>query len=666
MPRTFVLCVTLFVTFLPAIGAPPKAILFETDYPIKAVSDNCVKVTDSIWAPRLKANRQTGIPHCLKKLEDTGAIGMFRTLNGSKTEPRYKNNPWGCSDAYKTFEALARVSGTDSDKAAVAAANRRIDEFIKLVAGAQADDGFIFPYLQLYKKDYKPFSKAISHYTETYCMGHLLEMAVQHYRNTGSKEAIKVANRVVDCIDSYYGADKKYDHPSGHPGIEIGLMRLHRATGNAKCLRLAKYLIEKAKTVKTTWSQARPALADDDAVGHVVAMFYLYAGMVDAAQMSGDEALMELAVRKWNNIALKRTYITGSAGHRKHREGFGAAYDLPNAMAYCETCASIAYVIWNYRMFLATGEARYVNLMERTLYNGFLSGVSLSGDRFYYPNPLEASKQRKRVEWFGCPCCPTNVVRFFPRIPTYMYSVNQAKGYVYVNLFAAGDATLFLRGDIVSLKQETNYPRDGKVKIAYKLTDVRDSAQREVIPTIRVRVPDWCDKPSWTLDGKSISPKVEKGYAVFACENGTGTITLNCDMPVVRTIAHPKVKANVGRVAIMRGPLVYCFESIDSPKLSPTPAWQYILAPTQKFQTVAREIIPGMTVDAIVAKDHRGKAITAIPYYARAYRQDSSMAVWLPQAGLKTEADAAGWNGRLYRRVDAKSLDIKPAAAEGK
>ncbi|MDP7287470.1 MAG: glycoside hydrolase family 127 protein, partial [Phycisphaerae bacterium] len=385
MKKMFVFCLILCAIFPPAKGASPKPIRFEKDYPIKAISDDRVRLSDSFWAPRLNANRQAGVPHCMKKLEETGVIGMFRTLNGSKKEGRYKNNPWGCSDAYKTFEALARVNRTGSDAAAGSGGKKQIDEFIKLVAGAQADDGFIFPYLQLYKKDYKHFSAAISRYTETYSMGHLLEMAVQHYENTGSKEALKVANRVVDCIDSYYGVGKKYDHPSGHPEIEIGLMRLYRATGNAKPLRLAKYLIEKAKTVKTTWSQGRPALADDDAVGHVVAMFYLYAGMVDVAQMSGDKALMDLACRKWENIALKRTYIIGSAGHRGHREGFGDAYDLPNDKAYCETCAAIAYVIWNHRMFLATGEAKYVNLMERTLYNGFISGVSLSGDRFYYP-----------------------------------------------------------------------------------------------------------------------------------------------------------------------------------------------------------------------------------------------------------------------------------------
>jgi len=659
MKKALALCLALCVICQSARGASPKPIRFEKDYPIKAISDDRVKLSDSFWVPRLKANRQTGVRHCLKKLEETGVIGMFRTLNGSKKEGRYKNNPWGCSDAYKTFEALARVSKTGGDRDSLAAANKQLDEFVKLIAGAQADDGFIFPYLQLYKKDYKPFSRALSSYTETYCMGHLLEMAVQHYQNTGSKEALKVANRVVDCIDSYYGAGKKYDWPSGHPEIEIGLMRLYRTTGDAKPLRLAKYLIEKAKTVKTTWSQRRPALADDDAVGHVVAMFYLYAGMVDVAQMSGDKSLMDLARGKWENIALKRTYITGSSGHRGHREGFGAAYDLPNDRAYCETCAAIAYVIWNHRMFLATGEAKYVNLMERTLYNGFLSGVSLSGDRFYYPNPLEASKQRKRVEWFGCPCCPTNVVRFFPRIPTYMYSVNQAKGDIYVNMFASGQATFFLSGDMLTITQKTGYPRDGKVNIAYKLTDMRDSAKRAANPRIRVRVPDWCVKPTWLLNGKPITPKVEKGYAVFVCDNDKGEITLNCDMPVVRMIAHPNVKADTGRVTLMRGPMVYCFEGLDSPDAASKVASQLVLAAKQQFKTESKEIIPAMTVDAIIARDNSGKSITAIPYFARAYRGETSMSVWTLQAGLTTSPDsraAESWKGKLYRRLTAKEL----------
>jgi uncharacterized protein len=659
MKKAFVLCLTLCVIFPAARGASPKPIRFEKDYPLKAISDDHVQLSDSFWVPRLNANRQTGVPHCLKKLEETGVIGMFRTLNGSKTEGRYKNNPWGCSDAYKTFEALARVSKAGGDRASLAAANKQLDEFVKLIAGAQADDGFIFPYLQLYKKDYKPFSRAISNYTETYSMGHLLEMAVEHYQNTGSKEALKVANRVVDCIDSYYGADKKYDHPSGHPEIEIGLMRLHRATGDAKPLRLAKYLIEKAKTVKTTWSQGRPALADDDAVGHVVAMFYLYAGMVDVAQMSGDKKLMDLARGKWENIALKRTYITGSSGHRGHREGFGAAYDLPNDRAYCETCAAIAYVIWNHRMFLASGEAKYVNAMERTLYNGFLSGVSLSGDRFYYPNVLETAKSRKRVEWFGCPCCPTNVVRFLPRIPTYMYSANVAKGEVYVNLFASGGATFFLSGDFLMITQQTRYPRDGKVNIAYQIRDVRGSALRTADPKIKVRIPDWCPKPAWSLNGKPVAPKIEKGYAVFVCKSNTGKITLDCDMPAVRMTAHPKIKADVGRVAIMRGPLVYCFEGLDSPNAAAKVASQFVLAADQQFKTESKEIIPGMTVDAIVARDSSGKAITAIPYFARAYRKETSMSVWAQQTDLKLSSGAAAeasWKGMLYRRLTAKEL----------
>ncbi|MDP6635913.1 MAG: glycoside hydrolase family 127 protein [Phycisphaerae bacterium] len=657
MKKAIVSCLILFVISQVAIGASPKPIHFEKDYPINAVSDDRVLLSDSFWVPRLNANCQAGIPHCLKKLEETGVIGMFRALNGSKKEGRYKNNPWGCSDAYKTFEALARIHRTGWDAAAMAGAKKQIDEFIKLVAGAQDDDGFIFPYLQLYKKDYKPFSAAISRYTETYSMGHLLEMAVQHYENTGDKDALKVANRVVDCIDSSHGPGKKYDIPSGHPEIEIGLMRLYRATGDARCLRLAKYLIEKAKTVKTTWSHGRPALADDDAVGHVVAMFYLYAGMVDVAQMSGDKALMDLACRKWENIALKRTYITGSAGHRGHREGFGAAYDLPNDKAYCETCAAIAYVLWNHRMFLATGDAKYINLMERTLYNGFLSGVSLSGDRFYYPNPLDTPRGRARVPWFGCPCCPTNVVRFFPRIPTYMYSANQAKGDIYVNLFASGRATFFLTGDMLTITQKTRYPRDGKVNIAYKLTDMRDSAKRTANPRIRVRVPDWCVKPAWSFNGKPITPRIEKGYAIFVCSSEKGEITLDCDMPVVRMIAHPKVKADQGRIALMRGPLVYCFEGLDSPKATAKGTSQLVLAAAQQLKTEPKEITKGMTVDAIVAKDDRGRTITAIPYFARAYRKETPMSVWVRQKDLKPDANLGSWDGSLYRRLDTKATN---------
>jgi len=657
--KSFALGLTLFVICSASIAAPPARKYFKKDYPLTGIAIESVRLNDSIWQPRLKANRQAGVPHCLKKLEEVGAIGMFRTLNGSKKEGRYRANPWGCSDVYKSFEALARVQRTNGDKAAAGAARKEIDEFLKLVAGAQADDGFIFPYLQLYRKGYKPFSSAVSSYTETYTLGHLIEMAAEHYQTTGSTEALKVANSVVDCIDSYYGADKKYDNPSGHPEIEIALMRLYRATGNPKCLRIAKYLVEKAKTVKTTWSQGRPALGHDEAVGHSVAMFYLYAGSVDIAQLSGDRTLMQLMHKKWDDAALKKTYITGNCGHRGHSEGFPKAYDLPNDRAYCETCAAIAYILWNYRMFLASGDAKYTNLIERTLYNAFLSGVSLSGDRFFYPNPLDTSGGQERVAWFGCPCCPTNVVRFFPLIPSYFYAANAATGDIYVNLFASGRAKFILQDWQVTLRQETRYPRDGKVSVAYKFAGLRDSARQNPRPQIRVRVPDWCKKPSWSLNGKPIRAKIEKGYAVFTCKTDEGEIILNCDMPVVRMIAHPRVKANHGRVALMRGPLVYCFEALDSPKVSSVRTSQYRLAKDPQFKIEPKEITKGMTVDAIVARDYRGRTITAIPYFARCYRERTSMSVWPRQMGLKEDGDMTSWKGMLYRPLDAKTLGDK-------
>jgi len=654
MLRISACCLTLVLLCSCAPAKRPKLKSFKNDYPLTAAPIESVRINDSLWAPRLKANRQTGVPHCLAQLEKSGAFGMFRTLNGSTKEGRYKNNPWGCSDVYKSLEGLIRSNRTNPDKAAVAAAGKKVDEFLKLVAGAQADDGFIFPYLQLYKKDYKPFSAALARYTETYCMGHLIEMAVEHYETTGSAEALKIAGSVADCIDKSHRPGGKYDFPSGHPEIEIALMRLHRVTGDHKYLNLTKRLIEKSKTIKTTWSQGKPAMGHDEAVGHSVAMFYLYAGAVDAAQVSGDDKLMGLIRKKWRSAALTKTYITGSCGTRGHSEGFGAPYYLPNDKAYCETCASISYCMWNHRMFLAAGEAKYMDLMERTLYNGFLSGVSPSGDRFYYPNPLKTARGKKRVPWFGCPCCPTNVVRFYPLIPTYMYSTDPVSGEVSVNLFASGRAELHLGADILTLTQKTDYPRDGKVSIAYKVADVRDSTTRTAPLRIRVRIPGWCDKPAWMLNGKAIVPKTDKGYAVFTLSGDAGEVTMNCPMPVVRMIAHPKVKADHGRVALMRGPLVYCFEGIDSPEST-----ELALAADQEFETKAKEIMPGMTVDAVIAKDAAGAAIAAIPYFARAYRKETSMLVWTRQAGLKTpkDAEADSWKDKLYRRLDPKELD---------
>ncbi len=294
-------------------------------------------------------------------------------------------------------------------------------------------------------------------------------VAPGHFQATGNREALTPAMRALTCIDASHGPDKTYNIPSGHPEIEIALVRLYRATGDPDCLRVAKYLIEKAKTVRTQWSNGKPALGHDEAVGHAVATFYLYSGAVDVAQLTSDEALMQLMHRKWNDTALKKTYITGNCGHRGHHEGFSSTYDLPNDKAYCETCAAIAYVLWNHRMFLATGDAKYTNLMERTLYNAFLSGISLSGDRFFYPNPLEVTPRteaKTRVPWFNCACCPTNAARFFPLIPSYLYSTNATTGDIYVNLFAANRTQFDFQGKQVTLIQETEYPREGKVSIA--------------------------------------------------------------------------------------------------------------------------------------------------------------------------------------------------------
>ena len=315
-------------------------------------------------------------------------------------------------------------------------------------------------------------------------------------------------------------------------------------------------------------------------------------------------------------------------------------------------------------MFLATGDATYTNLMERTLYNAFLSGVSLSGDRFYYRNPLDISRTKARVPWFGCACCPTNVVRFFPLVPSYLYSTNATSGDIYVNLFAANRAQFDLQGKQVTLTQKTEYPRDGKVSIAYQIVDKENASEANAAsdtglsPRIRVRVPDWCNNPTWSVNGQSIRPKVEKGYAVFPCDKAEGTITLNCEMPVVRMVAHPKVEADHGRVALMRGPFVYCCEGLDSPKLASVATAEYLLAKDPQFKTEPKEIIAGMTVAAIVAKDSQGRAITAIPYFARSYRGAAPMSVWLRQAGLQDgpHADSIFWKDRLYRPLDATTL----------
>ncbi len=595
-----------------------------------------VQLQDAFWTPRLETNRKVTISHCLSELEKQGSLGGFAILAG-KSEEKYRGYMWGDSDVYKTIEGSIYSLQTQPGPVM----QQRLEEVITTIIGAQNEDGYLFPHIQLAEPNYQRFSEALFRTCETYSMGHMLESAVAHFEATGRREYLDAAVKLSDAIGREYKPSGR-QWPSGHPEIELGLTRLYRVTGDRRHLELAALFVERAKQTKTLWSHGKPPLGHDEAIGHAVAMLYLYSGAADVAMLSDDHALMELLVRKWENIVGRKMYVTGGVGHWDHSEGFAADYELPNRKSYAETCAAIAQVMFNHRLLLAHGDARYMDVAERALYNGFLSGVGLSGDRFFYVNPLESDGHGKfnaglneRFAWCGCPCCPTNVVRYLPRIPGLTYAT--ADDQLFVNLFIAGTASIDIAGTTVQLRQETRYPWDGQVKITV-------NPEKPSTFALKVRIPGWArNRPvpsdlyryddgltpqiQLSVEGRPLAIELDKGYALVRRQWDKGdVVTLDMDMPVRRIVANPEVKDNVGRFAVERGPLVYCAEGADNDGK----VLRKVPGPDVSFQVVPRPDLLGGMVQIEMMPQEKGDRLTLIPYYAWCHRGPNEMAVWLP------------------------------------
>ena len=604
---------------------------------VTSVPWTAVQFRDSFWRPRLETNRSVTIGHVLRELDRQGSLGGFARLAGHTTDA-YHGYMWGDSDVYKTLEAVAYSLRAQPD----AALEKRLEEIVARIIGAQAADGYLMPHLQLAEPQYQHFAEEGTRTCELYSMGHLLEAAVAHYETTGQEDFLKVAIKLADLIVRAYGPGG-IEKPSGHPEIEWALARLYRATNRREYLELATTLVDRARRDVTLWSNGRPALGHDEAWGHAVAMFYLYRGATEVAMLTGDHALRELLQRKWESVVHRKLYLTGGVGHPQHHEGFADDYVLPNRQAYGETCAALANVLWNHQLFLAHGDACYIDVLERALYNGLLSGVALSGDRFFYANPLASTGDYERSPWFGCPCCPTNIVRFLPAIGQYQYAVGDES--VFVNLYIAGTAKLELSGQSITITQETRYPWDGRVKL-----QVTPATQQPC--AVRLRIPDWCrnaetpgglyrftdaeapTSPTLRINGApcELGP-LERGYAVIQRTWQPGdSVELDLPMPIRRVHADPRVVADRGRVALQRGPLVYCVEGIDHGGRVD----QLVLPPGSVLSAAHRaELLGGVTVITGQAEARREDGLnepvglTAIPYYAWNHRGAGAMAVWL-------------------------------------
>jgi len=622
-------------------------------YPITAVPFTDVRLKDAFWAPRLETNRKVTIPFGFRKSEEEGRIRNFERAAHLRSDAYEGKMPFDDTDVYKLIEGASYSLQSHPDPEL----DRFLDAIIAKIAAAQEPDGYLTTYKTIdpskspadWLKPGPKWQLELQGSHELYNSGHLYEAAYAHYRATGKRTLLDVARKNADLVARTFGPGK-LTTPPGHQIIETGLFKLAAATGESGYRTLARFFLDqrgnaKGHALHGPYNQDhRPVIEQREAVGHAVRAAYMYSAMVDVAALHDDPLYQEAIQRIWEDVVARKLYLTGGIGARHEGEAFGADYELPNGSAYAETCASIASVYWNQRMFLRSGDARYVDVLERTLYNAAIAGVSLAGDTFFYPNPLESDGRSDfnqgaltRKPWFDCSCCPTNLARFIPSIPDYVYAVQ--KDALFVNLFVASEASVRLEGGKVAISQETAHPWEGRVRL-------RLAPEPPRAFELRVRIPGWArGRPvpsdlyryeggadaSYELrvNGERVPPQLTNGYAVLRRSWASGdVVTLDLPMPVRRVTADGRVADDRGKVALERGPLVYCAEGIDNEGR----VLDLVLPDDAAFEAEPRaDLLGGTTVLRTVALDREGKPrrLIAIPYYAWSNRGPGEMAVWL-------------------------------------
>lgn len=650
----------------------------QRDYPVKPVPFTAVHVNDTFWAPRIEVNRTVTIPFAFKKDEETGRFDNFiRAAEALRNEPFENHRPPGYpfddTDVYKVLEGAAYTLSVHPDPKLEA----YLDDAIAKIKAAQEPDGYLYTartidplHPHAWSGPRRWMLEGVNSH-ELYDLGHLYEAAVAYYQATGKRSLLDIALKTADLLDRNFGPGKQAIFP-GHQITEMGLAKLYRATGDERYLKLAKFMLDVRgpgveEGAGREYNQSYKKVVDQsEAVGHAVRATYMYSGMADVAALTGDEAYVAAIDRIWENVAGKKLYITGGIGARHEGEAFGDNYELPNLSAYNETCASVGNDFWNHRLFLLHGDAKYIDVMERTLYNGLISGVSLDGTTFFYDNPLESGGQHARSPWFGVACCPGNITRFMASAPGYVYG--ERDDAVWVNLFMGSNAEIKLdNGRTLKITQETRYPWDGAVKMTVTPDQAADL-------TIHVRIPGWArNQPvasdlyrfvdqstaaaTIAVNGHAVPIVLHKGYVDLNRTWRAGdTIVLNLPMPVRRVAANSAVAADRGRVALERGPIVYALEWKDNPggkvRNLMLPDSSVLRAEFEPGLLKGVEVVKGqaiaMEVDAEGQLKKTVEEFTAIPYYAWANRGKGQMIVWLPnnEAGAAPERVATG---PLYR-----------------
>ncbi len=591
------------------------------NYSLKPVPFNQVNVHDDFWTPRLKAHADRTIPTCIAQTRDsTKRISNFEKAAGDM-EGKHEGIYYDDSDVYKAMEGIAYslINNPNPEHEAL------LDKWIDLIARSQSADGYLNTYYALTKEEER-WTNIMKH--EMYCGGHMIEAAIAHYRATGKRNFLDVAVKFADHLDETFGPNKRHWVP-GHQEIELALVKLFHETNERKYLDLSYWLLEERGKghFMDNWNNSKrnaeysqddvPVTEIKDVKGHAVRAMYQYTGMADVAAEKNLPEYVEALERVWESVVHRNMYVTGGIGSTRKNEGFTHDYDLPNKTAYCETCASIGMVFWNNRMNLLTGNSKYVDVLERSLYNGVLPGVSLEGDLFFYVNPLESDGDHHRKRWYGTACCPSNIARFIPSIGSYIYLTGEDE--LIVNLFLGNESEFELKGTKVRLQQETNYPWDGIVKL-----NVDPSSDLEF--KIKLRIPEWCKSYQVYLNDKEISnPDQSNGYVIISKVWGSkDEITLYLDMPVELVSADSRVIENNGKLAVQRGPLVYCIEQTDNPKIN---FEELKLKENASFSIHnGSEKLSNMK---ILRTNSNGENLSFVPYFAWDNREAGKMKVWI-------------------------------------
>lgn len=612
-----------------------------------------VTIDDAFWASRLRVNRERTIPWILKQCRDTGRIDAFR-LNWRPGAEPVPHIFWD-SDVAKWIEAASYSLAVHPEPELEA----QLEEVVGLVASAQQPDGYLNTHYSAVEPENRWTNLRDCH--ELYCAGHLMEAAVAHFQAAGARTLLDPLCRFADHIGEVFGGriGQKRGYP-GHEEIELALMKLYRATGESRYLELCRFFIEergrkphyfddearaRGEDRRDFWARTyaymqahRTVREQDEPVGHAVRAMYLYAAMADLAGETGDRGLLDVCERLWERLCERKMYVTGGIGSARGIEGFAADYDLPNEAAYAETCAAIGLVFWGRRMLELTGDGRYADVVERALYNAVLGGVSLDGEKFFYDNPLASEGNHHRQPWFECACCPPNLARLLASLGRYAYRVRETD--IAVDLYIQGSGKFPIEGREVELRQETRYPWDGAVTVRFTM-------ERPAAFGLLLRIPGWCRAARLRVNGESVdvAGAARNGYVrIERIWNPEDRVRLEMDMPVERIRAHPDVRQNIGRIALQRGPLVYCLEGADHD----VPLQRIRLPDAAPLKArFADDLFGGSAViegQAISADpSERGNRLyradstavtpcrmTAVPYFAWDNRRPGQMRVWIP------------------------------------